>query len=67
MADDISLLRRARINLNSVKQSLGLIHVDECYIDDAAYNIQQAIEKLLKFLMTATRAAGVAGLKNQLF
>jgi HEPN domain-containing protein len=51
MREDVTLLDRAKIDLESCKISMERSESDELFIDAAAYQIQQAIEKLLKFWM----------------
>ena len=46
------LSRRALIDLKQVQMNLDMVIEDEYFLDAAAYHLQQAVEKLLKFKLT---------------
>ncbi|MCM1287326.1 MAG: HEPN domain-containing protein [Clostridium sp.] len=45
------LLNRAKVNRKIVADNYALINTDDAYLDSCCYNIQQAIELTLKFLV----------------
>lgn len=48
------LLSRAQVALENAEHNYKLIQQDDAYLDAACYNIQQAIEFALKFLVEMT-------------
>lgn len=48
------LLSRARVALENAEHNYRLIQQDDCYLDACCYNLQQAIEFSLKFLVEMT-------------
>ena len=48
------LLSRAEVSLENAEHNYGRINVDDCYLDACCYNLQQAIEFSLKFLVEMT-------------
>jgi HEPN domain-containing protein len=54
MIERISLLDRAKVDLKSCKMILENADADELFQDIAAFHIQQAIEKALKFWLSIT-------------
>lgn len=48
------LLSRAMVSLENAEHNYRLIHKDDCYLDACCYNLQQAIELSLKFLVEMT-------------
>lgn len=45
------LLSRAKVNMVNVRNNYKMIPVDDAYLDNCCYNIQQAIELTLKFIV----------------
>lgn len=45
------LLGRAKTKLHNVHNNYALMSTDDCYVDDCCYNLQQAIEMTLKYLV----------------
>lgn len=48
------LLSRAEVALENAEHNYGRIGIDDCYLDACCYNLQQAIEFSLKFLVEMT-------------
>ena len=48
------LLSRAVVALENAEHNYGKIELDDCYLDACCYNLQQAIEFSLKFLVEMT-------------
>lgn len=48
------LLNRAKINLLNAKNDYRNFSIDDAYVDDCCYNLQQCIEKTLKFIVEMT-------------
>lgn len=48
------LLSRAKVSLENAEHNYRLIKEDDCYLDACCYNLQQAIEFSLKFLVEMT-------------
>ena len=45
------LLKRAKVKLHNALHNYHLIAEDDAYLDDCCYNLQQAMELALKFLV----------------
>ncbi|MGN0153712.1 MAG: HEPN domain-containing protein [Lachnospiraceae bacterium] len=45
------LLARAKVNLENAKNSYSKMGIDDAYVDDCCYNLQQVIEKTLKYIV----------------
>ncbi len=45
------LLARAKVNLKNAKNDYIAMGTDDAYVDDCCYNLQQAIEKTLKYIV----------------
>lgn len=54
------LLSRAVVSLENAEHNYRLVEFDDCYLDACCYNLQQAIESSLKFMveMTGQQYAG---------
>ncbi len=48
------LLSRAAIALDNAEHNYSRLSIDDCYLDACCYNLQQAIEFSLKFLVEMT-------------
>lgn len=48
------LLSRAMVSFENAEHNYARIHIDDCYLDACCYNLQQAIEFSLKFLVEMT-------------
>ena len=53
MTEKITLLDRAKADLQNVRLILSHDSSDELFLDIAAYHIQQGVEKLVKFSLSA--------------
>ena len=53
------LLNRAKVKMNNALNDYNLISNDDAYLDDCCYNLQQAIEMTLKFLVELQGSAYV--------
>lgn len=45
------LLARAKVNLKNANDDYKQMGIDDAYVDDCCYNLQQAIEKTLKYIV----------------
>ena len=45
------MLMRAKVKLENARHSLSKIDVDDAYMDDCCYNLQQSIEMILKAIV----------------
>lgn len=45
------LLARAKVNLKNAQNDYAAMGTDDAYVDDCCYNLQQAIEKTLKYIV----------------
>lgn len=45
------LLARAKVNLKNAGSDYALMGTDDAFVDDCCYNLQQAIEKTLKYIV----------------
>lgn len=48
------LLSRAKVSLENAEHNYKQIQVDDCFLDACCYNLQQAIELSLKFIVEMT-------------
>lgn len=48
------LLSRAKVALENAEHNYGRIQIDDCHLDACCYNLQQAVEFSLKFLVEMT-------------
>lgn len=48
------MLSRAKVALDNAKYDYAKVNYDDCYLDACCYNLQQAIELSLKFLVEMT-------------
>lgn len=55
------LLERAKVKRENAENSYKKIQLNDAYLDDCCYNLQQAVEMTLKYLFSGIKWAVLCG------